>query len=327
MSELTNDNSANVAIFGECMLEYLAEIDGAKFNGYAGDTFNTAVYLSRLFKSTQSKVSYVTALGDDDISHDMLAVWGTEGIETHLVSIVPDKSPGSYTVLTDNNGERSFLYARDQAAVRDLFRMASPDLLFEKLKDYAFFYLSGISIAIFNQFDREQIYYLVKKLYDAGVKIAFDSNYRPTLWSSIEETRESYNSLYPYIDMALVSYEDESELFADSSPAMTIERIAAHGVQEIVVKNGAEPCTVMSVAGVETYPVKQLKQQSIQDTTAAGDSFNAAYISARLSGYDIATAIVAAQQFSARVIQFPGAIIPARSTLSLAQLINNDHSS
>ena len=51
---------------------------GLYARGYGGDTLNTAVYLARL----GAEVDYVTALGDDPLSDEMLAGWAAEGVGT-----------------------------------------------------------------------------------------------------------------------------------------------------------------------------------------------------------------------------------------------------
>jgi 2-dehydro-3-deoxygluconokinase len=48
----------------------------------------------------------------------------------------------------------------------------------------------------------------------------------------------------------------------------------------------------------------------VVDTTAAGDSFAAAYLAARLAGVDSTAAARAGHQLARTVVQHPGAIIP-----------------
>ena len=60
-------------------------------SGWGGDTLNTAVYLARLGLS----VDYVTALGDDAWSGEMLASWAAEGVGTGLVQRLPGRLPGA----------------------------------------------------------------------------------------------------------------------------------------------------------------------------------------------------------------------------------------
>ena len=83
--------------------------------GYGGDTLNTAVYLARL----GAGVDYITALGDDTLSDEMLAGWAAEGIGTTRVLRLPGKLPGLYMIQTDEKGERRFFTgatARPRAA-------------------------------------------------------------------------------------------------------------------------------------------------------------------------------------------------------------------
>ena len=93
--------------------------DGSLRRGFGGDTLNTAVYLARLGVA----VDYVTALGDDGWSDEMVAAWAGEGIGTGLVQRVPGRLPGLYIIQTDAAGERRFLHWRESAAARLLFEV------------------------------------------------------------------------------------------------------------------------------------------------------------------------------------------------------------
>ncbi len=84
--------------------------------GYGGDTLNTAVYLARLGVG----VDYITALGDDSLSDEMIAGWAAEGVGTRRVARLPGKLPGLYMIQTDDKGERRFFHWRDSAAARSL---------------------------------------------------------------------------------------------------------------------------------------------------------------------------------------------------------------
>ena len=85
------------------------------------------------------------------------------------------------------------------------------------------------------------------------------------------------------------------------------------------MKNGSSPCLVASGQDIARFPVTV--QERVADTTAAGDSFNAGYILARLCGQDVAAAVRAGQNLAGRVIQYPGALIPPDATPSLDRII------
>jgi 2-dehydro-3-deoxygluconokinase len=110
------------------------------------------------------------------------------------------------------------------------------------------------------------------------------------------------------VDMALPAYDDEAVLWGDPSPEATVERLQAFGVGEIVVKNGPNSALVATAGRNEFVPVPEVVVPV--DTTAAGDSFNAAYIAARLSGTAPAQAATAAHNLAAQVIRHRGALMP-----------------
>ena len=163
---------------------------------------------------------------------------------------------------------------------------------------------------------------LLKSLRAMGVIIVFDPNYRAALWTSPGEARDWTARVYRECDVALSGFDDEQAVFKDAVPEYTCARLAALGIAEIIVKNGSSPCTVASGQDVACFPVTAREQ--VVDTTAAGDSFNAAYISARLCGSDIATSVRAGQDLAGMVIRYPGAIIPRNQTPRLAGLVVTD---
>ena len=106
---------ARVASIGECMIELSPAAGGLLSRSYGGDTLNTAVYLARLGVA----VDYVTALGDDPWSDEMLGAWQAEGVGTDLVVRVPGRLPGLYLISTDDDGQRALpLLARQRAGAR-----------------------------------------------------------------------------------------------------------------------------------------------------------------------------------------------------------------
>src|SRR4051812_50049938 len=99
------------------MIELREMADGRFSQGYGGATLNPAVYPPRLGVA----VDYVTALGDDLWSDEMLAGWAAEGVGTGQVARLPGRVPGLYIIQTDAHGERRFSYWRDSAPARALF--------------------------------------------------------------------------------------------------------------------------------------------------------------------------------------------------------------
>lgn len=302
--------SANqrVAAIGECMIEITERQDVGLTYGFAGDTLNTAVYLAREFGDSGHTIDYVTAVGDDDFSEEMVSLWSEEGIGTEFVTVIPGELPGLYWVRTDSQGERSFFYWRKETAAQKLLEATRAFGLAERLSGFDLVYLSGITLAILVPESRELLLAMLSQLRRSGVTIVFDTNYRPRLWESKEEAQSWINRLAATADVATVSFDDEQAVFGDAAPENTVERLREAGVAEVIVKNGANSCLVADGQGQLEVPVKKVVKQV--DTTAAGDSFNAGYLNARMRGAGLREAVEQAQQLAARVVQFPGAVIP-----------------
>ena len=300
-------NTPRIALIGECMIELQQRADGSLQQSFGGDTLNTAVYLSRAM-GDNAQVDYVTALGDDSFSDAMCQSWSSEGIGLDLVQRLPGRLPGLYCIQTDANGERRFLYWRNEAAVRDCFTTAATEPILAALPDYDVLYFSGITLAVLGAQGRER---LIQTLIDArqrDARIVFDNNYRPRLWTSVAESRAAYRSVLPHIDLALLTVDDEQALFGFSDCDAVFEAYAQIGTPEVVLKRGAEACLIRCDG--EAFAVPAQKVEKVVDTTAAGDSFSAAYLASRLLGGSPEDAAVAGHRLASQVIQVPGALIP-----------------
>jgi 2-dehydro-3-deoxygluconokinase len=295
---------AGIVALGECMVELSLATGAAARVGYAGDTFNTAIYLRRIGRA----VSYATALGTDDpFSRAMLDLMAAERVDASLVARAPDRIPGVYAIEHEPNGERRFFYWRDQAPVRDFFALADLAALREACRTAEMIYLSGITLAVVGEAGRAAIAGLLADA--AGVPVAFDPNYRPRLWPNVEAARAAIETIVPRCRWISTSEPDVGTLY-DDPVAVTSARWAGLGA-EVVARYEDRRATVIG-AGPPIVLDAPPPVQAV-DTTGAGDSFNAGYLAARLAGSDPVTAVEAGRRLSAVVVQHVGAIIPARA--------------
>src|SRR5882757_7159792 len=135
-----------VACIGECMIELKQAERGLYSRGFGGDTLNTAVYLARL----GTEVDYITALGDDPLSDEIIAGWTGEGVGTSRVARLKGKLPGLYMIQTDEFGDRRFFHWRENSAARSLMDLPETDEILDSLAAYDVVYLSAITLSIYS---------------------------------------------------------------------------------------------------------------------------------------------------------------------------------
>ena len=103
-----------ICSIGECMIE-LSNIEHNIFRqNFAGDTANSAIYLSRL----GAKSSYISSTGKDFLSKKMLKFLNDEKVKTHNIFMNINKTLGLYLIQNNKNGERNFFYWRSNSAAK-----------------------------------------------------------------------------------------------------------------------------------------------------------------------------------------------------------------
>jgi len=298
-----------MCVLGECMLEVSAEgLTGshvAAGMSYGGDTLNTAVYFARM----GGTVNYLSALGDDALSGWMIERWRAEGIGCDWVHRETGGAPGLYLIQVDEQGERSFVYWRENSPARALLQSADrlSELLANATVDAGLLYLSGITLALMNADARRALFDFINGFRERGGLVAFDSNHRPALWADAASAISVYDRMYAHTDIALSTAEDEYQLFGGSTPGDIVNRLSGCGVDEIVIKNGDDGCLMFAASEQLQVPALQVE---VVDTTAAGDSFNAAYLASRSQGLDTLAAVKNGHALAGAVIGHRGAIVP-----------------
>jgi 2-dehydro-3-deoxygluconokinase len=291
-----------VASIGECMIELKPGAGGLYSRGYGGDTLNTSVYLARLGVS----VDYITALGDDPLSDEMVAGWKAEGVGTNRVVRLPGKLPGIYLIQTDDRGERRFFHWRENSAVRQLMELPETNDIQASLTGYDLVYLSAITLSLYSAEGKARLFAALRRARDGGTRVAFDTNFRVRLWPDLDVARAVYRDAFEMADIALASTEDLLPLYPGESNEGLLARIVS---PEAILKL-AEPASMLRFEGASREVRAEPVSRPVVDTTAAGDSFAAAYLAARLQGAGPVEAARAGHRLAGTVVCHPGAIIP-----------------
>jgi 2-dehydro-3-deoxygluconokinase len=294
-----------VASIGECMIELKQAGGGLYSRGYGGDTLNTAVYLARLGVG----VDYITALGDDPMSDEMLAGWEAEGVGTGRVARLSGKLPGIYLIGTDEKGERRFFHWRDTSAVRKLMDLPETDGVLDSLAGYDLVYLSAVTLSLYDEKGRARLLAALRRARGSGARVAFDTNFRIRGWPDLDVARAVFNEAFEAADIVLASTEDLLPLYPDASAESLMARISRISSPEAVLRL-PEPASIVRFEGVAHQVKADPVTDPVVDTTTAGDSFSAAYIAARLAGAEPVEAARMGHRLAGVVVCHPGAIIP-----------------
>jgi 2-dehydro-3-deoxygluconokinase len=217
---------------------------------------------------------------------------------------IPGGQPALYLIETDAAGERRFHYWRGESPAKRWLGQLLAAGGAEVLNHAELVYLSGISLAILNPADRAAAIRLLQSL---NTRLAFDPNVRPSLWPSLEEARQTFEAVAKVCAMVLPSRQDCQLLYGIEDPGQQIRLIAALTQGEIALTCDQDGVRLGGSTASLALPAQAVK---VVDTSGAGDSFNGAYLAARLRGRTPVQAATAGLRLAAQVVSFPGAIIP-----------------
>jgi len=295
-----------VICIGECLVELRAVGPDSFARSYAGDVYNTAVYLKRSLPDAD--VQFLTATGDDAMSRAMREAWHEHEIDDARASTVGGGSPGLYLIETDALGERHFQYWRSNSAARHWLAMLGKHGE-STLWGADIVYLSGITLAILSPADRTRAIDLIGRLRSRVGRIAFDPNMRLALWRTPQAAAAIMGPAISACDIALPSTEDLKSLFDINEPTQQLDLLQQMGVHEVALTLGPDGCAIAN--GALRVQLAGPKVEIVIDTSGAGDAFNGAYLARRLLGRSPTEAAQAALDIASRVVTHAGAVVPA----------------
>ncbi len=291
---------------GECMVELSLKETGETNLSFAGDTYNSLVYAKRWVANLECSI--FTAIGSDQFSHLMQARWTSFGIDSSLVLKSEQNNVGIYAIQTDESGERKFDYWRKNSAATTMMQLHDVNSEVNDWPDFDVVYFSGISLAILSEADKQLFFNLIANLQYKGSKIAFDPNYRASMWQSKEHAVKWLKVAYQHSDIVLPGTEDHKDLLGHTSVEDIVNYCLDHKVEEVVVKAGSEGVYGFKKGVLESH--QAFKPAPVQvDTTAAGDSFAGVYLACRIRGDNIENSLIQAADVAGVVVQHHGAII------------------
>ena len=265
---------------GECMIEMSGGEDGQYRLGYAGDTLNTAWY-ARARLPADWEVDYVTALGDDLYSQQMVEFFADNGIGIGHIQKIDGRRPGP---LPDPPGRRRpALHLLARAVRRQADGRRCPARLNDALAGADIAYFSGISLAILAPRGRGKLMQAIHRARQGGARVAFDPNERPALWTRPRVMGSTITAAAILADIVLPTFPDEA-----GAVRRCLARSGGRALSELGRRRsrGQERrrAGLCRLARVERLGRAASRAPVSVDPTGAGDSFNGAYLAARAQG-------------------------------------------
>ncbi|RTD87575.1 sugar kinase [Variovorax atrisoli] len=317
---MTEPAAFDVALFGEAMLLLVADRPGpledaqSFYKRTAGAETNVAIGLSRL----GLKVGWASRLGTDSMGRALLAAMRAEGIDcSHVITDATQRTGFQFKGRVTDGSDPPIEYHRKGSAAS---HMGPADVDEAWLRSARHLHATGVFAAI-SDTSLQAALKSMDVMRAAGRTISFDTNLRPTLWSSTETMRHWVNELAARADWVLPGIEEGLLLTGHSKPEDVAKFYRERGAKLVVVKLGAEGAYYDSdVAGtgcIDGFPVKE-----VVDTVGAGDGFAAGVVSALLEGRSVPDAVRRGAWIGARAVQVLGDTegLPTRAQLDEAGL-------
>ena len=289
-----------ICSIGECMIELSSTKKNEYTIGYAGDTANTAIYLSRL----GARSSYITSVGNDKLSKSMINFLKKEKVKTNNIYINKKETVGLYLIDNKKNGERNFFYWRKNSAAKTYFDNINLESLLNKIKEFDAIYFSVITLSIYNSKSIIKFYKLLNLAKKNGVKIYFDFNVRLNNWDSRKLAKKVILKFSKISDTIFFTNEDLKNLNIISYKKLILDY---YKNKIVIFRYGNGNTSIYNRLKLINYKLKFEKK--VKDTTGCGDAFNACFLYNYYKNNEIKDCIKNAHKLGKHVSMTKGAIM------------------
>lgn len=287
-----------IVCLGEPLLEFNQVKDKPYYlPGHGGDTSNCAIAAARQGAS----VGYICQLGDDEFGDSFLRLWATESVDTNHVIRHPVAHTGIYFVTHTAQGH-AFTYLRAGSAAS---RIRDTDIPERYIAEAKILHVSGISQAI-SADAADAVFKAIGVANSHGTLVSYDTNLRLKLWP-LDRARAVIHEAMRHCDVALPGMEDAAQLTGLVQPDAIVDFYLGLGAGTVALTLGREGTLVATREErqrISGYPAEAV------DATAAGDTFDGAFLAELTAGADPFSAARYANAAAALSTQGYGAVTP-----------------
>lgn len=233
-----------------------------------GSAANTATVLANFGVD----VGIIGRVGRDFFAAQALASLAGARVDLSCIQLDNGVTTGMMFIPVTPDGERTMFGYRGANPRLD------PALLDEKCIAQAdVFHLSGY--ALLSEPQRSAARRAVEMAHRAGAVISLDVGLE-----TAARVTEEVRALLPLVDLIFPNQAEAEHLTGNSDVKEAVKALLEYGIETVALKLGEQGCTVGSEGGIFSAPTFAVE---VQDTTGAGDSFDAGFLLGRLWGMDL----------------------------------------
>jgi 2-dehydro-3-deoxygluconokinase len=240
--------------------------------GMGGSESNFAIAIRRL----GIPVTWVGRVGVDSLGDYIRRELAAEQIDAHVVAD-PDARTGLMIKERRTMTMQKVWYYREGSAGS---RLSPQDLPVDKIRRARLLHVTGITPAL-SESAAAAIDHAIETARDAGTVVAFDVNYRSTLWAP-GAAGEVFRELAARADIVFAGHDEAALLVGPAEePVELARKIADLGPAQVIIKLGERGCA--AIIDGASYRVEAVAVDAV-DTVGAGDGFVAGYLADWLEG-------------------------------------------
>jgi len=284
---------------GECLIELSEESSHHYHQSIAGDVFNTLFYANRL----GLKTGFISSFGADEFTENIWRVMDKEGIDRNCTYHSKKNNNGLYIISKRKGKEPHYSFWREDSAAKYILNVLESKQILDYISHSRYFHFSAIALAVLG--DAEKFLSMLKKISKDTI-ITFDTNYRKSQWGDNGKLRKFLEQASHCIDFIFISRTDDYHIFGDREIEEAIRHYAFMGYKTIIFRQGKGDVYLYDNGKIDKIPAMQNVREV--DPTAAGDAFNAGFISSHLHGMNMEDCVRHGNACAAFVIERKGAI-------------------
>jgi sugar/nucleoside kinase (ribokinase family) len=235
--------------------------------------------------------SIVARVGNDSAGAAIISEFEDLGVDHSSLKKTADAT-GVVVILVDKEGERTMF--PETGANSGLILSDMPDL-----GGFDAAYVSGY--ALLNPRSRAGVLEMIAAIKSAGLPLFYDT---VTVGAMKEIDRALIHSWLPHMDYVLPN-EEEALYLADVEDVDLALQKLLELCPAVIIKRGSAGA-IAQVRGGTRIDIDAVKI-AVADTTGAGDSFAAGFISTKISGGDLSASVTAGVTLAAKCVANIGA--------------------